>query len=455
MTILWLVVLPLVIAVVVLVLRGLPIVVAPLSAATLIVMAIMAVTLRQAGSLLILGRAVGLLPQEAIVLAFDCVLIALILFYSYRVPLNPLTYPLTLVAMGLFAATMMVRNTVLATLLFEVAAVAAALLIPSRRPGAALTGMRVLVLLVLAAPLLLIGAWTTENPSLIPASSPLLRASGIALAIGFGIGLAVVPFQAWLPPVFRYGSPVAGAMLTVVLGNALLLRISTLFQASLRLGGTDLFATLLVGGGLITAVAGGLMALPQRSVSHALAYAAIADLGIALLGLGLGSETGIRIATLHLIYRAVGIVVVSMALGILRTCLDGDEETHLRGAFRRAPLAILSVAIGGFSLAGLPFSAGFSSRLVLYRTLANDHVGWTVALIMASIGPAWAFLRCVAAALFSSPVSGTRREPFLPGALTLLLGLVLLALGIYPQLLTLLPEPWLLAFFSSALTPLP
>jgi len=80
---------------------------------------------------------------------------------------------------------------------------------------------------------------------------------------------------------------------------------------------------------------------------------------------------------------------------------------------------------------------------VLYRALAAESAAWTVVVIVASVGPAWAFARCLLAALVSAPTSGQRREPLMPSLLSLALSLSLLLLGISPYLLNGLPSDWL------------
>ncbi len=451
MTLLWLVALPLGLALVVLLLRGLPLVAAPVSAATLIAMVILFVTQGQMASQMILGRSVSLTTQESAGLAFCCLLLALLMIYSYRLPQGPLAYPLTLLVMGLLVAATMVRNLAIAGIILGLGAIAAVMLIPSRRAGAAMAGMRTLILLVLAIPFLLLAAWAIETRTGAPNEFTLARIGGLALAISFGIGLAVVPFFVWLPPVFRYGNPLAVVMLSVVLNVAVLLRLSTMLQASMWPGGREFFSTLLLADGILTALVGSVLAIPQRSVNRALAYAALADLGLVLVGLGLGTGMSLSAAVLHVAYRGIGIAVVSMSLHVLRQCLDGDDIDHLRTAWRRAPFAVAGMAIGGFSLAGLPLTAGFTTRLLLYRALAAHSTIWAMAIVACSLGPAWAFMRCVLAALSSAPTSGVRREPFVPGLLTLLLAFVLLILGVCPYLLTLLPLRGLSVSFPAML----
>ena len=443
MMLLALVALPLVMAVVVLLLRGLPIIAAPLSAATLIVMAVLCLSGQQVGPLVVLGRSINLLPLEAVGLAFCAMVLALMVLYAYRLSQGSWAYSLTLLSMSFFAAAIMVRNMAIGGLLLEMGVITAVMLVLSKRPGAAMTGMRILILLTLSGLLLLLAAWALESRAKAPNNQMFTDIGTVALTLGFGIALAIVPFHIWQPSVFYYGEPLAAVMLSVVFGIVVLLRLNAMFQVSMWPGGRELFSALLLGGGTLTALVGGITALPQRTVNRALAYAALADMGMVIIGLGINTRASLGVAAMHLVYRGIAIVVVSMSLGILRQCLDGDDITHLSGAIRRAPLAVISMMIGGFSLAGLPLTAGFATRLLLYRAFASQYTPWTIPLVLCSLGPAWAFTRCIAAALVSTPISGGRREPLLLGLLTFALSLALLALGVYPNLLSLLPKEWL------------
>ena len=443
MKILAVAVVPLAMALMVTLLRELRTIAALLSTATLVAVGILAATLGRDETVVVLGRTFGLSAQGAAGLTFCSVLLALMVLHDVGVSGDSRIFPLTLAATGFFAAAMMVSNVAIASLLLEAALVAAVMLVPSPQAGSAMAGSRVLVLLILSAPLLLLAGWAMEGGGSDSDSTELARMSGVALAIACGLLLGIVPFHIWLPPVFRYGSPLAGVMLSVVLGTSVLVHLDNMVRASVWPSGQEFFSTLLLGSGVATATIAGLMAAPQRAISRALAYAALADLGVILVGLGIGTQTTTGAATLHLGYRGVGIVAVSMAAATLRRRLDADDLEHLRGAWRRAPLAVIATIVGGLSVAGVPLTAGFTTRLVLYRSLATEHPGWALAIMAGSIGPAWAFMRFLVASLVSTPISGGKREPLLPGLLALLLSLGLLALGTCPGLLTLLPKEWL------------
>ena len=441
--IVWLVALPLTMALVVLPLRRFPLLTVPLSAAALLAMAILCATIDQIRPLVILGRVLELSHQARMGMAISCGLLAFAVLYTFRVPQGPLACPLALGAAGFFAGSIMVRNMTIAGLLLQAGIIMAVMLIPSRHSGSAATGVRTLVLLVLASALFLLASWAMDRHAVHPEEAFLAQVATVALVLAFGLGLGLVPFHVWLPPVHRQGHPLAAVVLNVFLPTAIVLRLYEMLGTCAWPEGQEALSALLLVAGLATCVVGGLGALPQRSVSGSLAHAAIADMGLVLVALGMGTRESSGAALLHLACRGVGVALVSMTSGILRLCLGGDDLDHLRGGFRSAPLSVVGMTIGGFSLAGFPPTVGFLSRFAIYRALATEHVGWTAAIIACSLGPLWAFARCAAAALIPARRREARREPLFSALLTLLLALTLVALGVLPHLLTTLPGSWL------------
>ena len=441
--IVWLIAGPLMMALVVLPLRRFPLLTVPLSAAALLSMAALSLTFDPSKPLVILGRLLELSPQARMGVAISYVLLASAVLHTLRVPQGPLAHPLTLGAAGFFAGSIVVRNMAIAGLLLQAGIIMAAMLIPSGRSGSAATGIRTLVLLSLAGALFLLASWAEDRLAVHPEEAFLAPVVVVPLVLALGLGLGLVPFHVWLPPVHRQGHPSAAIVLGVFLHTAMFLRLYEMPGALAGPESQDTLSALFLLAGLATCIVGGLGALPQRSVSGSLAHAAIADMGVAIVALGIGTGESSGAAMLHLAYRGIGLVLVSMALGIVRFSLGGDDVDHLRGGFRTAPLAVVGMTIGGLSLAGFPPTAGFLSRLSIWRTLAAQHPGWTAVAIACSLGPLWAFARCAIAALTPARRPEARREPLFSALLMLPLGLALLALGVFPDLLARLPAEWL------------
>lgn len=442
--------LPLIVAALVLVLRRARYICALLTAGAFAVLVAGLMAPRQTDAWLLFGRALNLPQLESAVLGYGFCVLAVTVLYAHWVPQGELAYPVTLGVAALFTLATALRNVALSSLLLEAGMIGAVILAPSDRPGAALGGMRSLVLVALAGPLLLVAAWALETYAGQPGNIQLVQLAGVTLTIGFGIALGVVPWHIWQPALYQHGRILAIAMLSVVLPANLLLHLGNILKAATWPGEQPFTLGILLAGGLATSIAGSLLASTQRSVGRALAYVAMADFGMVLLGLGLGTEESSRAALLHMGYRGLGVCAAAMGAGLLQHVLGDDSQDVLRGAFRRAPAAMLGVMVGGLSLVGMPLTAGFTTRLSVYTALTQMHPVLGLVVVGVSLAPAWAILRFCLDAWVSTP-STERREPRAPGLLVVLLCLAILALGIWPNALASLASPWLDAVLGAVI----
>jgi NADH-quinone oxidoreductase subunit L len=121
---------------------------------------------------------------------------------------------------------------------------------------------------------------------------------GLLLLIAAAGKSALVPFSGWLPRAMEGPTPSSAVFygaLSVHLGAFLLLRISPLLEMSL------LLSAAVVSLGLLTAVYGTLCARVQTDVKSALAFAALTQVGIIVVEIGLGLR---YLALAHIIGHA-------------------------------------------------------------------------------------------------------------------------------------------------------
>jgi formate hydrogenlyase subunit 3/multisubunit Na+/H+ antiporter MnhD subunit len=442
MNVTWLALVPFGVAIAAFVLQKLRPVAILLTAVALGMMIFLVVRYSQGFSLLVLGRSLGLSALEIAGLGFCFFLALIIVLYSFYVPEGDLSYTLVLLAIMVLSIATAMRNLTIGGLLLQIGLILTAMLIPSTQPKSAMAGMRTLVLLVLSGPFLLLASWALEGQVADPSNVQFANLGSITMAIGFGLLLPVMPFHIWAPPIYKYSTPLAIVTCTVILNIVIMLRVNNLLFATPWAAGKEHFTALLLAGGLITAILGGLLAMPQRSLHRALAFAAISEAGLALASLAVGTELGVRAALLHTLYRGLAVTVMAMVLGTFRRTLGGDDPEHLAGALRRTPLAVGGLVVAGLSLVGLPPTAGFTTRFMIYRVLGQRDPAWAMAALAASMGPALAFIRCMVSALTPVPAERARWiEPLLTGVLILALSIPLLVLGIRPELMVLPPGP--------------
>lgn len=262
------------------------------------------------------------------------------------------------------------------------------------------------------------------------------------LLAGLGFKVAAAPFHIWVPDVYQ-GAPLPVTTFLSVgskaAGFVVLSRVVAAFTAAESLIRTEI-TTLLLIAGAATILLGSLPALFQTSVKRLLAYSSISHAGYLLLALAAAptarhdlSSAGVTAFYLgtYLPMTVLGFLVLS----VLRQNGVGDDLRDLAGLGRRQPFLALAATLGFASLAGLPLTAGFMGKLLVFLGLV-DHAAWA-ALTCAVIGAAAGFyyyLRPVLAMYSGSPATA---EPIKLSTATraVLFALVaaIIVIGVYPR----------------------
>lgn len=255
---------------------------------------------------------------------------------------------------------------------------------------------------------------------------------GLATALlmaGLCFKLALVPFHMWTPDAFdgapRAAAAFAGAASKIAVVAALV-RLHTLAPPEVWAIGLGL-----AGGASI--LLGNLVALRQDGIGRMLGYSSVAHAGYVAATLASGAPMAAEAA---LFYIAVYAPALLAALCVTAALGPEARIADLRGLVWRRPLAGGAMALALISLAGLPVSAGFFGKYIVFTALIEGGA-WTL-LAMAIAGSAlgaYYYLRFVALIFRRAPDPAA---PFLPAADRLLLLLASAAtavLGLRPDLL--------------------
>jgi multicomponent Na+:H+ antiporter subunit D len=193
----------------------------------------------------------------------------------------------------------------------------------------------------------------------------------VGIFVAFGVKLGLFPFHFWLPTVYTSASPGVAAMLSGAvanIGSYGLLRFGAgLLPAELELG-----AVVLIALGTASILYGAVQAISRRASAEVLAYSAIGQAGYVLIALGIGGTVGFTAA-----------VVYSIANALHKALLFLTVEVH-------GWLVGLAFAVGAFSVAGVPPTAGFFGKLELFRAGVEEQSAALVALIF--LGGALSFV---------------------------------------------------------------
>lgn len=270
---------------------------------------------------------------------------------------------------------------------------------------------------------------------------------GMALIIaGMGFKIAAVPFHMWAPDVYEGAPTPVTAYLAVGSKAAAFALLARLFAEGFIPAATD-WRPIIVLIAAATMVVGNLIALAQTNVKRLLAYSSIGHAGYLLMGIAAlaadGANGGLAFDRSHLATNAIMLHLVAygatnmaafLAVGTVYNALGGEAMTHFAGLARRAPGLALVLAVSLFSLAGLPFFAGFTSKFYLFTATAAQGLLWLAGLaILMSLVSLYYYLMVIRQMYIergddSTPIPVPRLTA---GVLGVLLAGMVLA-GIYP-----------------------
>lgn len=325
---------------------------------------------------------------------------------------------------------------------------------------------------------------TTNLPALVetftrnaqPGGSGLPAAALIALVMivaGLGFRIAAVPFHFYAPDVYQGMTPAVAGLLAFVpkiAGFAALFRVLGYVVEGVRVPGLMLGNQVPVLLWILAAVTmslGNVLALLQDNVKRLMAYSSVAHAGYLLIGLAVapllaGSARGFTGGVEAVLFYLVAYGAMTVGVFALLSYLSTPErpvETvdDLAGLGISQPGPALLMVLFLFSLIGLPLTAGFWGKVLLFSGALGlspdpDKVGSTeqlmqlreqarlfqvlalIGVINAAIG-AWYYLR-IAAVMFlrqppPHPLPKAKPGPVL--AAIWACAFLTLVVGIYPD----------------------
>jgi NADH-quinone oxidoreductase subunit N len=259
------------------------------------------------------------------------------------------------------------------------------------------------------------------------------------LAVGFAFKVAAVPFHMWTPDVYQGApTPVTAFMAagTKVAGFAALIRVGTVALGPVGWNVIPVLAILAA----LTMVVGSVLAIAQEDVKRMLAYSSIAHAGFVLVGVAALNQEGISGAMFYLlayaamIMGAFGVVILVSRVGEERTTLRS-----YRGLGRTNPALAAVLALFLLSLAGIPPTAGFIAKVLVFQAAVDAGLTWLVVLaVVASVIAAFFYIRVLVLMYMEEPEEAEVREAVPAGAAPAwalaVTGAATLVLGVFPSL---------------------
>lgn len=207
-------------------------------------------------------------------------------------------------------------------------------------------------------------------------ADPALCSVAFVLAlIGFGAKAGIVPAHVWLPEAHPVAPSHASALMSgamIKIGIYGLVRMLSLLGTPQPWWGWTLIAI-----GASSGVLGVLFALAQHDLKRLLAYHSVENIGIILLGIGLGvlglatgmpalAVLGFAAGLLHVVNHCIFKGLLFLGAGAVQHGAHSVELEELGGLLKRMPWTGTAFLIGALAIVGLPPLNGFISEFLLF-----------------------------------------------------------------------------------------
>ncbi|KQN34625.1 NADH dehydrogenase [Pedobacter sp. Leaf41] len=276
-----------------------------------------------------------------------------------------------------------------------------------------------------------IQAYLVDNSK---AVSPIFYPGVILMMIGLCFKVGAAPFHFWTPDVYE-GSPtlITTFMSTVVktAGFAAFLRLFADAFAPLH----DFWVAPLIVIVCITLFIGNVTALFQKNFKRMLAYSSISHAGYLLFSLVvIGPHSQNNVLVYAAAYTFASIIAFAVLI-LVKQKTGSDSFESFNGLGKKNPLVALSLTVAMLSLAGIPLTAGFIGKYLMFLNVMGEYkmllVGF--AILNALVG-FYYYFKVIVAVWFKD---GAETELSTPAQYKIVLAVsvaITLILGIYPAI---------------------
>lgn len=226
----------------------------------------------------------------------------------------------------------------------------------------------------------------------------------VFILAGVGFKLAAVPFHMWAPDVYQ-GAPscvtlfISTAPKVAALGMAFRLLTIGLIDVTLQ------WQQIILVMALLSAGFGNLFAVIQTSIKRLFAYSAISHIGYALFGVLAASAAGYSAALYYiLVYSLMSAAAFGLIVLMSRQGMEIDSVDDLKGLNKRNPWLAFLMLVVMFSMAGVPPTVGFFTKMLVLKALVDVHLTWVAVLgLLFTVIGAYYYLRIVKIMYFDKP----------------------------------------------------
>jgi NADH-quinone oxidoreductase subunit N len=210
---------------------------------------------------------------------------------------------------------------------------------------------------------------------LVEAPQLMISIALLFLLTGIGFKLSFFPFHVWSPDVYQGAPTVVTTYLATVPKIAVVVLLSKLLAAWLSV--SFYFSDFLVYAMIIIAIAtmliGNLAALRQQDAKRMMAYSSIGHTGILLMAVLVYQNNESNVLLFYLSIYTLMNIAVFIFIDALEVNLGTTAIASYRGLGKQFPLLFTSFSVVLVALVGLPPTAGFVGKLLVFSKVFEQY----------------------------------------------------------------------------------
>ncbi|QIZ76233.1 hydrogenase 4 subunit B [Ferrimonas lipolytica] len=224
---------------------------------------------------------------------------------------------------------------------------------------------------------------------------------------GFGAKAGIITLHGWLPQAHPAAPSHASALMSGVMVKV---GVFGIIKVGIDLLGADLlwWGYMVLAFGAVSSVLGVLYALAEHDIKRLLAYHTVENIGIILMGVGVGmiglasgndviAALGLLGGLYHLLNHAVFKGLLFLGAGSMIYRVHTKDMDSMGGLGKLMPYTAIAFLIGTMAISALPPLNGFVSEWFIYQSLIS--MSKTGDLLMTSLAPVAVIMLALTGAL--------------------------------------------------------
>lgn len=265
--------------------------------------------------------------------------------------------------------------------------------------------------------------------------SPIFYLGVILMMIGLSFKVGAAPFHFWTPDVYE-GAPslITTFMSTVVktAGFAAFLRLFAGAFAPLH----DFWVAPLMVIVCLTLFIGNVTALFQKNFKRMLAYSSISHAGYLLFSLIVLTKHSENNVLVYAAAYTFASIIAFAVLILVKQKTGSDSFESFNGLAKRNPLVALCLTVAMLSLAGIPLTAGFIGKYLMFLNVMTEYKTLLVAFaILNALVGFYYYFRVIVAMWFKDGAETELSTPAQYKVVLLVSVAITVVLGIYPAII--------------------